>query len=360
MNKYKVCVYAICKNEEKNLEQWIENVSEADKVFVLDTGSTDNSLKILSESKVIYKQINYENFRFDVARNDSLNMVDEDCDICVCLDIDERFIKGWRKIVEDNWEKHITMLKYRYTWSYNIDGTEGTVYYMSKIHSRHDYKWFYPVHEVLKYNGNDKENIKVVNNLKIFHFADKNKSRSSYLPLLELAYKENPNDDRVVHYLGREYMFYKQYEKAIYTFNLHLNLKSSLWHDERAASYRYIARCYNALDNIELAKTNYYKAIVESPKLRESYVELAFLLFQIQDYYGVIYFINEALKIKERSITYLNEANSWDATPYDLLSLAYYYLNDKQKALYYVNKALEFNKNNVRLNNNKEIFSKMN
>ena len=44
----------------------------------------------------------------------------------------------------------------------------------------------------------------------------------------------------------------------------------------------------------------------------------------------------------------------------NLLSLAYYYLNDKQKALYYVNKALEFNKNNVRLNNNKEIFSKMN
>lgn len=42
MNKYKVCVYAICKNEEKFINKWYEAVKEADKIFVLDTGSIDH------------------------------------------------------------------------------------------------------------------------------------------------------------------------------------------------------------------------------------------------------------------------------------------------------------------------------
>ncbi|MCI8588351.1 MAG: glycosyltransferase, partial [Bacilli bacterium] len=48
-NKIKICVYAICKNEEKHIERWIESVKEADDIYVLDTGSTDNSVKLLKK-----------------------------------------------------------------------------------------------------------------------------------------------------------------------------------------------------------------------------------------------------------------------------------------------------------------------
>ena len=37
----------------------------------------------------------------------------------------------------------------------------------------------------------------------------------SYLPLLEIAFKDNPNDPRCVHYLGREYMYYNRNDEAI-------------------------------------------------------------------------------------------------------------------------------------------------
>ena len=47
MNKYKVIVYAICKNEEKYVDKWYDSVKEADKIFVLDTGSTDNTIRRL-------------------------------------------------------------------------------------------------------------------------------------------------------------------------------------------------------------------------------------------------------------------------------------------------------------------------
>ena len=45
MGKYKVCVYAICKNEEQFVRRWMQSMSEADLVVVLDTGSTDDTVE---------------------------------------------------------------------------------------------------------------------------------------------------------------------------------------------------------------------------------------------------------------------------------------------------------------------------
>ena len=97
MNKYKICVYAIAKNEEKFVERWVESMKEADKIYVLDTGSTDNTLKKLSDLGVFVERKEITPWRFDVARNESLKMVDLDTDICVCTDLDEVFVPGWRK-----------------------------------------------------------------------------------------------------------------------------------------------------------------------------------------------------------------------------------------------------------------------
>ena len=49
MSKYKICVYAICKDEEKFIKRWYNSVKEADDIYVLDTGSSDNSVSILRE-----------------------------------------------------------------------------------------------------------------------------------------------------------------------------------------------------------------------------------------------------------------------------------------------------------------------
>ena len=59
INKYKICVYAICKNEEKFVNRWFESMKEADNIFVLDTVSTDNTIQILKELgvKVLQKEL---------------------------------------------------------------------------------------------------------------------------------------------------------------------------------------------------------------------------------------------------------------------------------------------------------------
>ena len=263
MHKYKIVVYAISKNEEKHVKRWVESMKEADEIIVLDTGSTDKTVKLLKDLGVTVKSKKIKPFRFDIARNLSLDLVPKDTDICVCTDLDEVFLKGWRSSLEEVWQENTTRLAYNYNWSLDKNNKPIINFYIEKIHSRNDYTWTHPVHEVLSYIG-DKEEIKLTTDLiTLNHYPDKTKSRSSYLPLLELSIKEDPTDDRNMHYLGREYMYHGYFNKAIDTLIKHLSLKSATWHDERAASMRFIARCYTNLERYREAKMWYKEAIKE-------------------------------------------------------------------------------------------------
>ena len=48
----KIVVYAICKNEEKFVDRWVDSMQEADAIYCLDTGSTDNTVKKLQQRNV--------------------------------------------------------------------------------------------------------------------------------------------------------------------------------------------------------------------------------------------------------------------------------------------------------------------
>ena len=207
MNKYKICIYAICKNEEKYIDTWYNSVKEADKIFILDTGSTDNTFNLLKDKeKVTIKKEIISPWRFDVARNKSLDMVDKDTDICICIDLDEILLPGWRKILEQNWKEDTTRVYYTYNWKLDNNNRPLVTFYTDKIHKRNGYKWTHPVHEVL--TPVIIEHKIIIKDIILNHYPDLNKSRSNYLPLLEMSVKESPNDDRNMHYLGREYMYH--------------------------------------------------------------------------------------------------------------------------------------------------------
>ena len=350
----KICVYAICKNEEKFVNRWVESMKEADAIYVLDTGSTDSTIKKLKEKNVNVKQKVITPWRFDVARNESLNLVPTDTDICVCTDLDEVFEKGWRKELEKKWTKNTTRARYTYNWSLDNNNNPITTFYTEKIHSRNDYKWTHPVHEILE--TDKKENIITIDNIILNHYPDYNKSRKSYLPLLELSVQENPEDDRNMHYLGRESMYYERWEDSINTLKKHLTLKKATWKDERSASMRFISRCYKKLNNYDEAKEWLDKAIKEAPYLRDPLVERAFLAYDEKNYKDVEKYCLKALKIKYHLKTYINEPFSWNETIYDLLSISNYYQERYNYAIYFIDIALQYKPNDERLLNNKKLF----
>ena len=158
-----------------------------------------------------------------------------------------------------------------------------------------------------------------------------------------------------MHYLGREYMYYQKWNECIDTLIKHLSLPSAIWKDERAASMRYIARAYKNLNRIEESRMWLDKAIKEAPYLRDAYVERAILEYELKNYPEVETYLLKALQITTHEKTYINEVFSWDNTIYDLLSISLYNTGKYQESLYYINKAIEMNPNDNRLQENKKI-----
>ena len=135
----------------------------------------------------------------------------------------------------------------------------------------------------------------------------------------------------------------------------HLNLPSSIWKDERCASMRFIARCYQKLNRFDEARMWLDKAMLEAPHLRDPFVERALLEYTQNNLDEVKKYCLKALEIKEHPKTYINEVFSWDHTVDDLLSICYYYENNMEEALKYVNNALELLPNDERMLANKAL-----
>ena len=356
MTKYKICVYAICKNEEKFVKRWVSSMKVADEIYVLDTGSTDNTVKLLKEQGVNVSIELISPWRFDVARNKSLELVPNDTDICICTDLDEVFEKGWREKLENSYINGYRV-NYTYNWHINEDGKPDVTFLLNKIHPRTGYSWTHPVHEVLVSNIEEKS--LNITDIVLNHYPDNSKSRGSYLELLELSVLEDSEDDRNMHYLGREYMYYRRWEDCINILKKHLNLKSATWNLERAASMRYIARSYINLHNETEAEFWYKKSIEEANNVREGYVELGLLYNKQEKWLDSINVLIKALCIKDKPMVYMNEVFCWDNTIDDLMSINYYNLGLKDLAIYYIDKALEYRIDDRLLNNKKIIESQI-
>lgn len=338
----KICVYAIAKNEEKFVERWVSSMREADGIYVLDTGSTDRTVDKLADLGVTVHQEVIEPWRFDTARNRSLGLVPEDAGVCVCTDLDEVFRPGWRAEIENAWTEDTEQLRYLYIWNFKNDGTPGTSFQYEKAHARHGFQWTHPVHEVLS-RTDGKQNWKVSEcDMVLEHHPDHTKSRGQYLPLLELSVQEFPEDDRNAHYLGREYMFYGMWDKAINQLMHHLNMPTAVWKPERCASMRFISRCYLNKGDTKNAFSWAVRAIAECPETREPWVQAEEVAYSMGDWEAARFFGLKAVSIQKKPSIYINEDKAWGAYPYDALAFAEYKLGDISRAIEHTEKALEF------------------
>lgn len=346
--KLKIAVYAISKNEGKFASRWYDSVKEADYVIVADTGSTDDTVGILNSVGAKVFEIEVKPWRFDDARNKSLERVPDDADICICCDLDEVFESGWRDILEKCWKKDAhTRARYTFVNTHNPDGSEKTVFPMEKAHTRKGYKWVHPVHEVLQYEGTEK--MLDIPQMKVHHYPDALKPRSQYLPLLELSHAENPKDDRVCFWLGREYFFRGKWIKARETLTKYLEMESAVWDEERAAAYAYRADAAARQGDFGAADSDYMRAVATCPKTREPYMSYALFTYGRKDWVMTAALCEEALKITRGTGSYLTRGENWGSLPYDLAAVAHFRLGNLALASTRAKQALKFSPDDLRL-----------
>ena len=350
---YKICVYAIAKNEAAFVDRFCDSAAEADYIAVLDTGSEDETVAKLEARGCIVKQEIIEPWRFDEARNRSMELIPDDTDICVCVDLDEILLPGWRAALEKAWTPEAETGRFMNIRSRNADGTPGTAFLHTKLHKPGAVRWKYPVHEVLeRADGRPSGADVTVADMAVEHMPDRSKSRGQYLPLLEIAAAENQDDARCAHYLGREYMYYERWDDAIRELTRHLALPTATWREERAASKRYLSRCYTGKGDKNEAMRWAMRAVCEQPELREDWYEAEKAAYALRDWSGVRYYGEHARDITERSTVCINEQEAWGAGVYDLLSLAYWNLGEALLALIAGTQALELAPKDERIKRN--------
>ena len=152
----KIATTSICKNESKFIQSWYDALkNEVDYITVLDTGSTDDTYKLLkkiakSDPRVIIAQKVITPWSFADARNEAMKLLPKDTDVFVSIDMDETFQAGFAQKIKDNWTDQCLQMIYKFAWNHRPDGSPLHTFVYSKI-CKNDglWAWKYPIHEAL-------------------------------------------------------------------------------------------------------------------------------------------------------------------------------------------------------------------
>ncbi len=196
----KICVAAICRNEEKNIQGWLEHVAGADAISIVDTGSTDGTTDIISN----FSHPNLYHMH-DVGEERNLGASRElaatpfhENDLVVWLDIDERFD-------DPDWvtklRKMVNIHQVDAVWILMRNGESH--YDQMKAYKRRAYTWRYRAHEVLIRKGEGKGRNIPRAPFATDHYPDAEKPRD-YLMELARDVGDYPRDERCSFYYARE------------------------------------------------------------------------------------------------------------------------------------------------------------
>lgn len=348
----RVAIYAIARDEALHVERFMSAVTDADVVVVADTGSTDGTPQILADHGASVSRIHVSPWAFDAARNAALALVPSDVDVCISLDLDEVPQPGWRLALEDAWTPDTTRMRYPFIASWNADRTAGITFWNDRVHARDGYCWRLPIHEILQWRGSGCERTVRAEGFVVHHHPDEAKCRAAYLPLLEGAVREAPDDPRLSHYLGREYGYHGRHTEAAQELQRSLNLPAATWPAQRAEACRLIGKALDALHQFDESPRWYWRAVWERSDQREPWVDLAAALYHRGDYAGGYYAAGRALALTARVTDYFSEPAAWGALPHDLLSNCAWRLGLQEVALRHAALAAQAAPDDARLQQN--------
>ena len=346
----KIAIAAISKNEAQFVRRFCESAKDADLISIADTGSDDDTVAIAKECGAEVHNICISPWRFDHARNAGLALLPKDIDVVISLDLDEVLEPGWREEIERVWVKgETTRLRYKFDWGCGIS------FYYEKIFAKHGYSFHHPVHEYPRPDGRITEVYAQTDMLLVSHHPDPTKSRGQYMPLLELAVKEDPHCPRNAFYHARELTFYGRWDEAIVALSKYLAMPEATWPNERCYAMRLLGKAHDELGKGWEALKWYRLAVAEAPGTREPWVELSMLTYRFGMWAESYAAAKSALQIKDKQLVYTMDPSVWGEKPWDLASIAAWNLGLKDEAIQLLDEAIKLVPDDARLLSNRQL-----
>jgi glycosyltransferase involved in cell wall biosynthesis len=275
----KVTLYAICKNEEKNVEKFVNNSKHFQDVVVVDTGSTDNTIQLLKDAgiKVYEHPQSREEFNFSKARNQALSYVETDW--ALCLDFNEEiadfFPEGFDVIAEE-------FTSFRHERYDKVGDEEPTLGQSSHIrfHRTKNYTWINAVHEtpIFVPNENFLEEVIVDTTVKIIKTIHNTVDKQLfYLSICEREYELNSNNCYYLWFIFNHYFEVKNFEKALEFGQKYLNISKAYFDPTRIDVFIMCSIVYIQNQNLQNASNYAFHALSEAMNLGNNYIGKSFI-----------------------------------------------------------------------------------
>lgn len=275
----KITLYAICKNEKKNIEKFIQNSSRFSHVVVVDTGSIDGTPELLRQHGIeVYEHSQLKNeFDFSIARNIALSYVKTDWAFSLDFneEIDNFFPESLQAI-----EKEFTAFKHL---RFDDDG-EGDPRQSFEVHTRlhrtKNYKWVNAVHEIPVFIPTEDHDNEMVadTTIKITKNIVKSVSKQLfYLSICEREHLKNPQNWYYIWFIFNHYFNVGNYQKALEYGYLFLDTSKPYFDQFRVLAFIRCSICLMKENNFSKAANYAFHALSEAMNMGEPYLSQAFI-----------------------------------------------------------------------------------
>ena len=324
--KMEVTLYAIAKNEEKNVERFIETSKKFSHTVVVDTGSTDNTVQLLKDAGIeVYEHPQTrDEFDFSKARNQALSYVKTDWAFSIDFNenLDEFFPEGLEVISGE-----FTAFNHeRYDKVGDEEPTLGQASYV-RFHRTKNYTWVNAVHETPIFLPTEEhlEEVAVDTTIKITKTIQPSIDKQLfYLSICEREYQNSPENPYYIWFIFKHYFEVKNFQKALELGQEYLNTSKAYFDPQRIDVFIMSSIALVNLQNIQQASNYAFHAVSEAMNIGGNDMGNAFThllkIGQLTQNPNIIVFASgfnpDTLRLKERTDAIDNLfLNNLDDTP---------------------------------------------
>lgn len=343
----------IVKNEEDVISNCLESVKDiVDEINIVDTGSTDNTLKIVkkyTERIYHFKWIDdfaaARNYSFDKATKEYILWLDADD---VLLPDDIKKLKNLKETLNPK----IDCVTFLYNYIQDAEGNPALIFRRERLVKREcKFPWVGFIHEYI--SGDKKYTIDtdiVVTHKRVHGDSDRN------LNLYKRKLEEGvPFSNRDIYYYAKELYYHGMHEEAIKEFES--LLLEPIWIEEKLDIICKLSDCYSIKGNKELSIHTLLSAFELAPPRAEIIYRLGQNFESLGRYHEAIYWYESIThaKIPENKSGFIY-SELWTWRPYIQLCVCYNRIGDIDNAYIAHEKSKKLQPNNECVIQNDNFF----
>src|SRR3990167_3446619 len=300
----KISAVIMAYNEEQEIPELAENLKGLDEMILLDGGSTDKTVEIAKEKG--FKIFTREQWQPIHPTNEDIEKFTKLFGFAPTFTIESKIIneagmRNWgASLAENDWiyfpdcDERVTwdlpkireltdicdVIYYTFVHAHDSKGKSTCEFTHSKLYNRTKSQWEHRIHGVIMH-----KDIKTARTdaMKVDHWQKPKASRNENVVTMEYSMTENPANSRIAYYLGREYMYMKEWAKAVKMLEHYLSLPDG-WNMDVAQAHIFKGICLKLLRRDKESLEAYFQSILINPKRREPYYEIGKYFYEKEVY----------------------------------------------------------------------------